>query len=191
MANSSQTIKMRSTHGNRKMFAALRDGTDGFGNIGINDGSRIYAPTYWYRYVCSISGGAIGATTLAAATTHAIDLHTAFPSNLMPEGVFIHGCVLKLNTAFAGGAVSAVVASVGDAANDDEWIDGQDVFTGASTVPASDTLDTDAVSAIAPGVYEDAYIPILTLDTTSANVNALTAGSLEIYFLLSDFPDYD
>jgi hypothetical protein len=191
MANSSQTIKMRSTHGNRKTFAALRDGTDGYGNVGVNDGSRIWAPTYWWRYVCEISGTTLGATTLAGATTQEFDLHTAFPSHLFPEGVLIHGCVLRLVTAFSGGAVSACVASVGDTGNADEWIDAQDVFTGASAVPESDTADTDAVSAIAPGVYENAYIPTLTLDTTSANVSALTAGSLEIFFLLSDFPDFD
>src|SRR5688500_6754803 len=173
MANSSQTLKMRSTHGNRKLFAALRDGTDGYGNIGINDGSRIWAPQYWWVYRCTVVSGAIGATALAASTSQALDLHTAFPNHLFPEGVIIHACVLKLITAFSGGAISAATASVGDAGNDDEWVDLQDIFTGAAVVPETDQADADATEAAGGfSKYEDAFIPLLSLTSTSANLSA-------------------
>lgn len=192
MANTAQTIKQRSTHGNAKVFAELRDGTGPMGDVGVNDGSAIVAKTYWWRYVCTISDGAIGATALAAATTQEFDLHTAFPDHKFPEKVVIHQCVLKLNTAFAGGAVSAAVASVGDTGNADEWIDAQDVFTGASTTPETDQGDADAVQAAGGFTpFEAAYIPTLTLDTTTADVDALTAGELEVWFLVTEYPDYD
>lgn len=191
MANTDHAIKQRSTHGNAKVFAALRDGTGIYGDVGINDGTAVVAQTYWWRYVCKISGGAIGATALAAATTQEFDLHVAFPDHLFPEKVVVHGCLLKLNTAFAGGAVSAVVASVGDTGLADEWIDAQDVFTGAAVVPEDDTGDADAVYAAGGfNKFEAAYIPTLTLDTTTADVEALTAGELEIWFLVTEYPDY-
>lgn len=192
MANSAQTIKSRSTHGNRKTFAALRDGTDGYGSYLPNSGCRIWAPSYWWIYHCRVSGGAIGATALAASTSQALDLHVAFPNHLLPEGAIVHCAVIRLVTAFSGGAISAATASFGDAGNDDEWIDLQDIFTGASAVPETDQGDADATQA-AGGftVYEDAFVPLLSLTSTTANLSALTAGELEVAMLCTDYPDYD
>jgi hypothetical protein len=193
MANTDHAIKQRSTHGNAKVFAALRDGTGIYGDVGANDGSAIVAQTYWWRYVCKVDGTTIGAVSLVTgATTVAINLHTAFPSHLFPEKVVIHQCVLKLMTAFSGGAVSAAVASVGEAsANVDEWIDAQDIFTGASTTPETDQADADATEAVGAFTpYRNAYVPILTIDTTSANTDAITAGELEVWFLVTELPDF-
>lgn len=133
-------------------------------------------------------GGAsgAGATALAGAGSQVITLGTTFPHKAFPANVWVKKVYTRLITEFSGGAISAATISIGDAGNDDEWTDLVDIFTGASTTHAFDTADADAVFAAAQDpVAETAYAPLITIATTTANVNVLTAGEVDIWFELT------
>jgi hypothetical protein len=184
-----QSPKLRSSRASQKLFGDIGAGRGFWDNYQANTGKKIWTPTYWWIYHCKVVSGAIGAVALAAATAQAINLHTAFPNHTFPEDVCIHGAIVRSIVGFTGGSISAATVSVGDAGNDDEWVDLHDIFAAGAAAP--DTGDADAVNAAGGFLtFEEAYIPLATIDTTGDNVSAATAGEFEIAFLLSDFPSY-
>lgn len=75
----------------------------------------------------------------------------------------------------AGGSVSALTVSLGDAGNDDELLATADIFTGAKATAAISVAN----GAYTLGTFETAYTPILTFTSTTDNLVNLTAGEWE------------
>jgi hypothetical protein len=106
-------------------------------------------------------------------TTVAVSL-TGFPTNARPIAARIH-----INTPFAatgaGISITAMVATVGDAADPDELLDDTDIM------PVSPAQDFE--TPVSPGTLgeEAAYAPRLTVTLTPADTETnadLTAGEL-------------
>lgn len=123
-----------------------------------------------------VAGAAyIGAVALTSATSQEIDLNTAFPANAFPANALVMGCYIKRITDFSGGSVSALTVQVGDTGDPNGLLTATSVFTG---VGAGYTATTGAAE-YAPHP-EAAFLPTLTLTSTSDDVDALTAGRLKI-----------
>lgn len=123
----------------------------------------------WYRtlYYSQFSAAA-GSATLDDAT---------FPGGMLIEGAFIY-----IFAAFTGGAVSATTFSLGTTGSATAYVNAQDVFTaaglfkpGATIVPGT---PLNATSPLAAGTVR------FTINTTTANTNALTAGRVDVYMRL-------
>jgi hypothetical protein len=112
----------------------------------------------------------------AAAGSATLDV-TGFPGGLLIEGAFCW-----IHTAFTGGAVSATAFSAGTTGSATAYINAQDVFTAASLLKPGVT--------IVPGTPLNATTPNgagtvrLTIATTTANTNALTAGNVDLFLRL-------
>ena len=193
MANSSQPVVLTSSNANRKTLIALENQTGAWGDSGgRNAGKRIWAPPYWHVFKCDFGAdaGELGAVSLASATTDEIDLNTAFPDHAFPEHVLIHKCILRVVEDISGGTVAACTMSVGDTDNADEWVDAENVFTGATNDQRDDFADADAVRAAGgEAPYEAAYAPTLTVDSTTGDVDEITAGEVWVMFLCTDTPE--
>jgi hypothetical protein len=114
--------------------------------------------------------------TAAAALTQVIDLNTEaardggspFPANARPMFAWVN-----VLTPISGPAVASCLVKVGDAGADDEQLIDVSVFTGAAGIlPKS--------GAYALGSFELAYLPIVTLTATGANLDVVDAGLLEV-----------
>lgn len=104
-----------------------------------------------------------------AATTFAV---TAFS---LAAGEGIDGVVIKNNTAFTGGSISAYTVKVGQSGDDDEYAPAFDIFhaTAATYSQANTTMDV-------PNFTTTTDV-IITATSTGANLSAATAGSVDIY----------
>ncbi len=130
---------------------------------------------YVLGYKIKIDGsGSIGATALAAATTQEFDLDVAFPGREFPNNVWIEEAYIRRITDFAGGSVSAATVEGGDTGNDDELLTATSVFTG---VGAGFSRTTGAANYALHD--ESSFVPTFTINTTTDNVDALTAGELD------------
>lgn len=116
-----------------------------------------------------------------AATTGNIDL-TGFPGALTILGAWI---VFTQN--WTGGAISAVTMSIGTTGSPAAYVAATSVFSGAT--PVTTPVAIPGVSTLAPGTFLATPPQALgtvrvQLLTTTANVNALTAGRADIYLRL-------
>lgn len=119
--------------------------------------------------------------TDAIRITHE-DLTTAGPAQTITKdvkaGEQIRSVAFKVNTAFNGGATSALALDVGDGDDPDGYVDGEEIHADASEVlfgPALDGLLTGKTYAV------DDTIDI-KFTATGGNVSLLDAGDIEIYF---------
>lgn len=123
----------------------------------------------------------IGQTTgdfTAAATTQTYNL-----GPVVPLGAIVDNCAVKVVTALSGGAVSAATIQVGYTGTTNGFIAATTVFTGATTPIVAAGADL----ASTPGKgFTAATQLVAVLTTTTANVNALTAGELHIYWRQKD-----
>lgn len=87
--------------------------------------------------------------------------------------------ILVVDTDFAGGAVSACTASLGKSGAATKYMNATDVFTGAANGVANATVGT--VHGVEPAGTE----LLVTLATTDADTDALTAGQLTVYTAVS------
>jgi hypothetical protein len=97
-------------------------------------------------------------------------------------GQQVRGVAYKLHTAFSGGSATSVTIDVGDGADADGYIDAEDIFTGGNAY-GPDAVDAEA------GILGKVYAADDTIDflfTSDVNVNALTAGDIEIFFNIFD-----
>ncbi len=104
----------------------------------------------------------------AAATTQAISFAT------LPSGpVWFLETWADLDVAFAGGSISALTVSLGDAVDHDEILDDVDGFA---------TLGAKSIrGARAYGYMEAGHTPIVTITATGDNVVNATAGEVVVY----------
>lgn len=93
--------------------------------------------------------------------------------SVVPANSRIMYAWINILTAFSGGAVSALVAKLGDAGSDNELITNVSLFTGASGLKV-------VTGAYTLGTFEAAYAPIITFTSTDGNTADLTAGAIEV-----------
>jgi hypothetical protein len=119
------------------------------------------------------------AGTLDADGVQEFDLHTYIGSNpsqphsgLFPANVRRCGTMLYIREVFAGGTNSACTLEFGDAGDPNGLHTAVDVWTGSATGYRDNTT---AAAEYAPR-FEAAFIPSLTLRTTTSTIAALTTG---------------
>lgn len=122
-------------------------------------------------------GSAIPYTSFSfAGTSFSIPLF-----NLSASGV-ISGIKIKHSTAFSGGAISACTISVGITGTNAKYAGPFDVFLGTNPVQNYAYL-------VSGGIFSEnstvATLITVTADSTGANLNALTAGVVDVWALLS------
>ena len=137
-----------------------------------------WAPWLFWRQVITLAD-----FTPAAATSQDLNLHTLFPNNLFPANVIRGPGVLRQLAAFGGGSISAFTAALGDDDNDG-IVTATNMFTGQANGYKASTV---SAAEYAPRVETD-YIPHVGLASTSANLSALTAGSLEAIIAYRPLP---
>lgn len=119
----------------------------------------------------------VGQFTGDGDTDQTLDLHAYDPYNLFPADVWLEpGHSIVPVTAFAGGAISAFTAEVGDAGDTDGLVTASSVFTG---VTLNDPIVTPSAAQYALR-YEANYVPVLRMLSTDGNISAATAGELEV-----------
>lgn len=94
----------------------------------------------------------------------------------LPAGCALMGVVMKHSIAFSGGAVSAVAVDLGISGTADLFLTAFDVFQAVS--------DTAFVNAMVQNIQSFANPTniMVRATSTSANLNALTAGTVTIYY---------
>lgn len=108
-----------------------------------------------------------------AGTSKSILLYT------LPKKGVIHGVICKHSTKFEGGAITQVTASAGIVGDVDRFLTNFIV----STAPADDNFGiTHILDAISFGASTALQV---TLKSTGGPLNTLTAGSVDLYLLLS------
>ena len=101
-------------------------------------------------------------------------------------GQQVRSVAYKLHTAFSGGSATSVTIDVGDSTDPDGYIDAESIFTGGNAYGPS---AADAELGIKGKVYAvDDTIDFLF--TSDVNVNALTAGDIEIFFNIVDVDQF-
>lgn len=112
----------------------------------------------------------------AAATTQSYTLASVV------AGHKINDAFVRVPTLLSGGAVSAATITFGDGSAAAGFITSTNVFTGGVQNKAGDgTLFNQAAGKM----YTGADSLIVALTTTTANVVALTAGEINVYFSLA------
>ena len=92
----------------------------------------------------------------------------------------------KLHTAFSGGSATSVTIDVGDGTDPDGYVDAESIFTGVNAYGPS-AADAEL------GIIGKTYAVDDTIDflfTSDVNVNALTAGDIEIFFNIVDIDQF-
>jgi hypothetical protein len=154
----------------------FRIGTRNGSNAGVVRGlshNRIphafVGPYIWYqKFDITLAG------TLDGDGAQEFDMHTYNPANLFPANVQRGVPMIYLSEVFAGGAVDAATVEMGDANDPNGLHTAVNVWTGATLGYFANTV---SAAEYAPR-FEAAFIPSITIRTTSGFVNALTTGFL-------------
>lgn len=117
----------------------------------------------------------------AAATTG-----TATIFSLPAKGI-VHQVVAKHSASFTGGAISAYTVQVGVAGTVAKYLAAFNVFQAPGAAVASPASTVTPVSA-SPINFTAATPLIVTATSTSANTEAATAGSVDVWLLVSILP---
>lgn len=121
----------------------------------------------------------IGATRAAAGASDFTDGDTSQTITLMTPAngdvVVGPGAVAWTKIGFAGGALSAVTLDVGFDGGEEFLKDGAMFSAGAAIVP---------LESLAPKIFTGSILLTAKVDTTGANLNAITAGEIYIYVTL-------
>lgn len=129
-----------------------------------NQESKLWTRTLYYSQFSAAAGSA------------------TLDDSALPGGMIIEGAYLYIYATFKGGAVSATTFSLGPTGSPTAYINAQDVWTTASIMMPGATL--------VPGTPLNATTPTaagtvrFTINTTTANTNALTTGRLDVYMIL-------
>lgn len=146
---------------------------DDSGNItatnlsGTNTGD---APPLWIKYTATFTD------LSAAATTNSIVLFS------LPAKTMIHQVIIKHSVAFSGGAITAYTVAVGDAGNLNRYTVPFDVFQAVGDTTRSITQVNDLES------FTNATNILLTAASIGANLDAATAGSVDIWVMATLLP---
>lgn len=124
----------------------------------------------WAKYTVTYSQLA------AAATTNSITLFS------LPAKYLIAGVIIKHSTAFSGGSISAYTVSVGITGSLAKYAAAYNVFQAVSsnTAQLSGSFNMEDFSS--------ATNILITATSTGANLNAATAGSVDIWVNTASLP---
>lgn len=151
---------MRAIAGGLSAFAAAAPGVDP---------TAIGAALLWVKVGVALSHVAFQ----TAGTTQSITLFT------LPAAGTIHAVKIKHSTAFVGGAITAYTLSVGIAGTLAKYATAFDVFQAVSNTAFQTTGVTGAENNSAGTAI------LITATSTTANLNASTAGIVDVWALLS------
>lgn len=129
-----------------------------------------FAPRFWWyqKFDITLAG------TLDADGIQEFDMHTYNANNLFPANVIRSTPLLYLAEVCAGGTIAAATIEMGDAGDPNGLHTAVDVFTGATLGYLANTV---LAAEYAPR-FEAAFIPSITLRTTTGNINAATTFEL-------------
>lgn len=141
---------------------------------GLRSGRIPYVVGFTYHWILPFTvgqwaGEADGSTVINLNTLAATLGKSTFPTDVE----ILAGTKVYLVTAFAGGTVDACTIILGDTNDDNGLVTSTNVFTGQS----AGWKQTPSAAEYAQH-YESAFVPAITIATTTGNTNALTAGSL-------------
>jgi hypothetical protein len=136
-------------------------------------------PFFWSQKFDILEAG-----TLEGDGIQEFDLHTYNANNLFPANVMRGVPMIYLSEVFAGGAVDAATIEMGDANDPNGLHTAVNVWTGATLGYLANTV---SAAEYAPR-FEAAFIPTITLRTTSGFVNALTTGELWVGIAFKPVP---
>jgi hypothetical protein len=117
----------------------------------------------------------------AAATTQTIQLDT------LAVGDGVCDVAFYLRTQFSGGSATALTAKLGDATDDDGYLEAVSILSGATPVLCSLGNGAYFATKLTGKGYVAAGVLNLILTSTTANVNTLTAGELDVYWSRPNF----
>ena len=108
--------------------------------------------------------------------------------NQLPAGFTVEKVQLRLATPFTGGAISAATLTVGDKATANRYLasSATDLFTAAGTNTKDNVASATTYAFSSADVTNTNAQITATIATTGANVNAATAGALDILLGLMD-----
>lgn len=133
----------------------------------------------------------------AAATTQVINV---FPDpagqaaqTLMPTGTAVILTSMRMKTPFTGGAISAMALDVGDLASAARFIANAntDLFTASATNTKDNVVSATAFGYSGSVVAASNSVLTAKFTSTGANVNAATAGRVELLFELMELNRFD
>lgn len=102
----------------------------------------------------------------------------AYTGFTLPAGYVLSGLIIKHSVAFAGTSITAVTANIGITGDDAKFVNAFDVY---QTV--SDTAFVYNVPFYLASWANTKNI-IITLNSVGGNLNALTAGNIDLYYRL-------
>jgi hypothetical protein len=116
----------------------------------------------------------------AAALTNTIPV---FPdTGTFGAGTLVIRTALKVKTLFSGGTVATMTVSVGDSGSGTRYHSAVNIFTGATVKTIAGTVPY--------GYSATDYVRAL-FTSTVGNLNALTAGELDLYIHVQQLGDLD
>jgi hypothetical protein len=165
---------------NKKVFTT--DPVDGYVNVTAEDLNEISDFTLaaspllpdaipaWFRVRVTYD------ELSTAATTNNIELYE------LPAGGVIHAVMMKTSAAFTGGSISAYTLSVGITGTLNKYAAAFNVFqaVAATTFQLSTTQGAESFTA--------ATSIKIAATSTSDDLDAATAGSVDVYLLMSQLP---
>lgn len=120
-------------------------------------------------------------TTMTFAQFTALSLSQSVAAFSLPAGNILTGLIIKHSTPFTGSSITAVLAEIGTTGSPDQFIGDYNVFQSAS-----DTVFDNTVTGFIGSFINPTSI-FLTLTATGANLNALSTGSVDIYYQYQPF----
>ena len=117
----------------------------------------------------------------AASTTGTVTLKT------LPYKAVLHAAVLQHTESFTGGSISAYTIKVGVSGTTNKYVAATDVYASAANTTFAPASSTTPFSPTMINSDTDVAI-IATATSTGANTSAATAGSVDIWLLVSILP---
>lgn len=116
------------------------------------------------------------------------EVETSITVTTLAARSFVHGVVLKTTEAFSGPDIMDLVTTIGEDTVSTDWLN--------SSVALRSAVDESNFNYAGPGnskfqtgaSFEDNIVVKLYLICTGANLDTLTAGSLDIWLLVSQLP---
>ncbi len=129
------------------------------------------------------------ATVGYAAFSIAANTNTISTGYVLPAMAVVHGVIVKHTASFTGGAVATCVLTVGKTGTTNYYASGLNVFAApGNTAPNFKTQSTGTGAFPTPEDFGATTIVTMTAVTTGAFLNALTAGSVDLWLCLGTLP---
>lgn len=148
------------------------DGTEEFAILqdGVNKRTPLITVPSWIKITKSYTDFAIPNTTSSQV------LYS------LPAKGIINGVIIKHNTAFTGGSISAYAISIGVVGSETQFVEEFDIFQATGDAVFETSTDNTPLN------FSTADNIMVTCTSTGDDLDAATQGSVDIYLLLSTLP---